>query len=99
MCRNHGVPCQTWIHTLIMNMLVLYGVKSAEDISIKICIESYLGKTDKFGKVLKKGADVVSSLVPIVLEVAKTFTGNAELKPDDIGGVIESFLLINNSIL
>lgn len=77
----------------------LYGVKSTEDISKKICIEAYLGKTDKFGKVLKKGADVVSSLVPIALEVAKPFTGNAELKPDDIDGVIESFLPINNSIL
>ena len=48
---------------------------------------------------LKKGADVVSSLVPIALEVAKPFTGNAELKPDNIGGIIESFLPINNSIL
>lgn len=77
----------------------LYGVKSTEDISKKICIEAYLGKADKFGKVLKRGVDVVSSLVPIALEVAKPFTGNAELKPDDIGGVIESFLPINNSIL
>lgn len=72
----------------------LYGVKSTEDISKKICVETYLGKTDKFGKVLKKGADIVSSLVPVALEVAKPFTGNAELKPDDIGGVIESFLPI-----
>ncbi len=77
----------------------LYGVKATEDISKKICIESYLGKTDKFGKVLKMGADVVSSLVPIALEVAKPFAGNAELKPDDIDGVIESFLPIKNSIL
>lgn len=77
----------------------LYGVKSTEDISKKICVEVYLGKTDKFGKVLKKGADMVSSLVPVALEVAKPFTGIAELKPDDIGGVIESFLPINNSIL
>lgn len=77
----------------------LYGVKSTEDISKKICVEVYLGKTDKFGKVLKKGADMVSSLVPVALEVAKPFTGIAELKPDDIGGVIENFLPINNSIL
>lgn len=77
----------------------LYGVKSTEDISKKICVEVYLGKTDKFGKVLKKGADMVSSLVPVALEVAKPFTGIAELKPDDIDGIIESFLPINNSIL
>lgn len=51
-------------------------------------MEAYLGKTDRFGKVLKKGTDIVSSLVPVALEVAKPFTRNAELKPDDIGGVI-----------
>lgn len=77
----------------------LYGVKSTEDISKKICMETYLGKTDKFGKMLKKGADIVSSLVPIAFEVAKPFTGNAEPNPEDIGGVIESFLPIKNSIL
>lgn len=77
----------------------LYGIKSTEDISKKLCMEAYLGKTEKFGKALKKGADVVSSLMPIALEVAKPFTGNAELKQEDIGGVIESFLSIKNSIL
>lgn len=77
----------------------LYGIKSTEDISKKLCMEAFLGKTDKLGKALKKGADVVSSLIPIALEVAKPFTGNAELKQEDIGGVIESFLSIKNSIL
>lgn len=77
----------------------LYGIKSTEDISKKLCMEAYLGKTDKLGKVLKKGADVVSSLMPIALEVAKPFVGNAELKQEDIGGVIKSFLSIKNSIL
>lgn len=77
----------------------LYGVKSTEDISKKICMEAYFGKTDKMGKALKKGADAISSLVPIALEVAKPFTGNVELKQEDIGSVIESFLPIKNSIL
>ena len=45
----------------------LYGVKSIEDISKKLYIEAYFGKTEKLGNVLKKGADGVSSLVPIAL--------------------------------
>ena len=77
----------------------LYGVKSIEDISKKLCVEAYFGKTEKLGKVLKRGADVVSSLVPIALEVAKPFAGNAELEQQDISNVIESFLPIKNSIL
>lgn len=77
----------------------LYGVKSTEDISKKLCMEAYFVKTDKMGKVLKKGADVVSSLVPIALEVAKPFVMNVELKQEDIGNVIEKFLPIKNSIL
>ncbi len=77
----------------------LYGVKSIEDISKKLYIEAYFGKTEKLGNVLKKGADVVSSLVPIALEVAKPFARNVELEQQDISSVIESFLPIKNSIL
>ncbi len=77
----------------------LYGVKSTEDISKKLCVEAYFGRTEKMGRALKKGADAVSSLVPIALEVAKSFTGNVELKQEDIGSVIENFLPIKNSIL
>lgn len=77
----------------------LYGVKSTDDISKKLCVEAYFGRRDKMGKALKKGADAVSSLVPIALEVAKPFTGNVELKQEDIGSIIESFLPIKNSIL
>ena len=77
----------------------LYGVKSIEDISKKLCVEAYFGKTEKLGNVLKKGADVVSSLVPIALEVVKPFARNVELEQQDISSVIESFLPIKNSIL
>ena len=55
---------------------------------ISLIEQSHLSRSSKIN---------VSSLVPVALEVAKPFTGIAELKPDDIGGVIESFLPINNN--
>ena len=42
---------------------------------------------------------MVSSLVPIALEVVKPFARNVELEQQDISSVIESFLPIKNSIL
>lgn len=77
----------------------LYGVKSISDISKKLCMEAYLGKNPKIGKTVKKGVEIVSSLIPIAFEVAKPFIMNIGLKKNDIGDAIKNFLPIKNSIL
>lgn len=76
----------------------LYGVKSADDVTKQIFMESYLAKTGKAKNVLKKGTEVAGKLLPVAFDVMTSFTG-VKADNDKVLGVINDFLTIKNSIL
>ena len=76
----------------------LYGVKSADDVSKQIFMESYLAKTGKAKNVLRKGAEVAGKLLPVAFDVMTSFTG-VKADNDKVLGVINDFLTIKKSIL
>ena len=77
----------------------LYGVKSADDVTKQIFMESYLAKTGKAKNVLKKGTEVAGKLLPVAFDVMTSFTGVKADNNDKVLGVIHDFLTIKNSIL
>ena len=77
----------------------LYGIKAIEDISKQLYMEAYFGKDNEVGKLLKKGASIVSSMVPLAFDIAKPFIKSVEVEKNDVANVITEFLSIKNSIL
>ncbi len=75
----------------------LYGVKSVDEVSKQILMESYLAKAGKAKGVLKKGKEIVGTLLPVAFDVIKSFTG-LEADTDKISGAVNTFLTIKNSI-
>ena len=51
----------------------LYGIKSIGDISKQLYMEAYFGKDNEVGKLLKKGASIISSMLPLAFDIAKPF--------------------------
>lgn len=75
----------------------LYGVKSIDDVSKQILMESYLAKTGKAKKFFKKGTKIVGTLLPVAFDIVKSSTG---IKPNlnKVFRVINKFLKIKESI-
>lgn len=77
----------------------LYGIKAIGDISKQLYMEAYFGKDNEIRKLLKKGANIVSSMVPLAFDIAKPFIKNVEVEKNDVANVVSEFLSIKNSIL
>ena len=77
----------------------LYGIKAIGDISKQLYMEAYLGKNNEVGKILKKGTSIISSMVPLIFDIAKPFIKNVEVNGNNVANVLSEFLSIKNSIL
>ena len=77
----------------------LYGIKSIGDISKQLYMEAYFGKDNEVGKLLKKGASIISSMLPLAFDIAKPFIKDVEVDENNVTNVISEFLSIKNSIL
>ena len=77
----------------------LYGIKSIGDISKQLYMEAYFGNNNEVGKLLKKGASIISSMVPLAFDIAKPFIKDVEVDEKNVSNVISEFLSIKNSIL
>ncbi len=75
----------------------LYGVKSVDEVSKQVFMESYLAKAGKAKGILRKGTEVVGTLLPVAFDVIKSFTG-IESDADKVSGAVNTFLSIKNSI-
>ena len=75
----------------------LYGVKSVDEVSKQVFMESYLAKAGKAKGILRKGTEVVGTLLPVAFDVMKSFTG-IEADADKVSGAVNTFLSIKNSI-
>lgn len=76
----------------------LYGVKSVDEVSKQVFMESYLAKAGKVKGILRKGTEVVGTLLPVAFDVMKSFTG-IEADADKVSGAVNAFLSIKNSII
>lgn len=76
----------------------LYGIKSVEEISKHVLLESYLVKTGKAKGFFKKSTEVVGSMLPAIFDIIKPFTG-LELDSDKMEKAIGGFFSIKNTIL
>ncbi len=75
----------------------LYGVKSVNDVSKQVFMESYLAKAGKAKGFLRKGTEIVGTLLPVAFDVMKSFTG-IEADADKVSGAVNTFLTIRDSI-
>lgn len=75
----------------------LYGVKSVDEVSKQVFMESYLAKEGKVKGILRKGTEVVGTLLPVAFDVMKSFTG-IDADTDKVSGAVNAFLSIKNSI-
>lgn len=75
----------------------LYGVKSVDEVSKQVFMESYLAKAGKAKGILRKGTEVVGTLLPVAFDVMKSFIG-IEADADKVSGAVNTFLSIKNSI-
>lgn len=77
--------------------LSLYGVKSVDEVSKQILMESYLSKTGKAKGILKKGAEVTGSMLPMLFDIMKA--KGLELDADNVSNAVGGFLSVKDSIL
>lgn len=75
----------------------LYGVKSVDDVSKQVYMESYLAKAGKAKEILRKGTEIVGTLLPVAFDFMKSFTG-IDTDTDKVSGAVNTFLTIKNSI-
>ena len=66
----------------------LYGIKSIGDISKQLYMEAYFGKDNEVGKLLKKGASIISSMLPLAFDIAKPFIKDVEVDENNVTNVI-----------
>lgn len=78
--------------------LSLYGVKSLEEVSKQILMESYLAKSGKAKGIFKKGTEITGKMLPVLFDIIKTKTG-LELESEDVSNAIGGFFTVKDSIL
>lgn len=78
--------------------LSLYGVKSLEEVSKQILMESYLTRTGKAKGILKKGTEITRKMLPVLFDIVKPITG-LELESKKLTNALEGFLSVKDSIL
>lgn len=76
----------------------LYGVKSLEEVSKQMLMESYLAKTGKAKGILKKSAEAAGTMLPIIFDIIKPAVG-VEMDSENISKAIGGFLSVKDSIL
>lgn len=77
--------------------LSLYGIKSVDDVSKQILMESYLSKTGKIKGFLKKGTEVTGKMLPVFFDILKA--KGLELDADNVSNAVGGLLSIKDSIL
>ena len=78
--------------------LSLYGVNSLEEVSKQILMESYLTKTGRAKGIIKKGAEIAGTMLPMLFDVIKPVTG-VELESENVSNALGGFLSVKDSIL
>ena len=77
--------------------LSLYGIKSVDDVSKQILMESYLSKTGRIKGFLKKGTEVTGKMLPVFFDILKA--KGLELDADNVSNAVGGLLSIKDSIL
>lgn len=77
--------------------LSLYGVKSVEEVSKQILMESYLSKTGKIKGFLKKGTEVTGKMLPVLFDIIKA--KGLEVDVDNVSNAVGGLLSVKDSIL
>lgn len=77
--------------------LSLYGVKSVDEVSKQILMESYLSKTGKAKGFLKKGVEVTGTMLPMLFDIIKA--KGIELDADNVSNAVGGLLSVKDSIL
>lgn len=77
--------------------LSLYGIKSVDDVSKQILMESYLSKTGKIKGFLKKGTEVTGKMLPVLFDMMKA--KGLELDADNVSNAVGGLLSVKDSIL
>lgn len=75
----------------------LYGVKSIEEVTKKLFMEAFIAKAGKGKGMIKKGTEVISSVLPVMFDVLKN--KGIGLDADNITEAAEKLVSIKNSIL
>lgn len=76
----------------------LYGIKSTDEVSKQVLMESYLAKCGEIQDVLKKGSKIIGSMLPLVFDLIKNKVG-FELNKDNVSNTLGEFLQIKDNIL
>ena len=76
----------------------LYGIKSVEDVSKKILINSYISNNGEVLKGIKKGVEFVGELLPTVFDLVKSIK-KIDFNYRNTSKTIKKFLPVKNSIL
>lgn len=77
--------------------LSLYGIKSADEVSKQILMESYLSKVGKSKGIIKKGVEVTGTMLPVLFDILKT--KGLELDADNVSNAFGGLLSVKDSIL
>lgn len=77
--------------------LSLYGVKTTDEVTKQLLMESLLSRTESAKVVVKKGLNAVSAILPVAFDVMKS--NGLELDPNNISDLVEKFVTIKNNIL
>lgn len=78
--------------------LSLYGVKSLEEVSKQILMESYLSKSGNAKGILKKGTEISGKMLPVLFDIIKSKTG-LELESENVSNAVGGFFPVKDSIL
>ncbi len=73
-------------------------MKSLEEVSKQILMESYLVKSGKAKGIFKKGTEITGKMLPVLFDIVKSKTG-LELESEDVSNAIGGFLSVKDSIL
>lgn len=78
--------------------LSLYGVKSLEEVSKQILMESYYVKSGDAKGIIRKWTEITGKMLPVLFDIIKTKTG-LELEAENVSNAAEGFFSVKDSIL
>lgn len=78
--------------------LSLYGVKSLEEVSKQILMESYFVKSGNAKGIIRKGTEITGKMLPVLFDIIKTKTG-LELEAENVSNAAGGFFSVKDSIL
>ncbi len=77
--------------------LSLYGVKSLEEVSKQILMESYITKMGKAKGIFKKGKKITGKMLPVLFDIMKPDA--LKLEYEKLTNALEGFFSVKDSIL